>query len=31
MIVEVVEGAMSRTQSTMVSLGSTAPAFELWM
>jgi thiol-disulfide isomerase/thioredoxin len=29
MIVEEVEGVMSRTQSTMVSLGSTAPAFEL--
>jgi hypothetical protein len=29
MIVEEVEGAMSKTQSTMVALGSTAPAFEL--
>ncbi len=29
MIVEVVEGAMSKVQSTMVALGSTAPAFEL--
>ncbi len=29
MIVEEVEGAMSKTQSTMVALGNTAPAFEL--
>jgi thiol-disulfide isomerase/thioredoxin len=29
MIVKVAEGGMSRTQSTMVALGATAPAFEL--
>src|SRR3984957_14090946 len=29
MIVKVAEGRMSRTQSTMVALGATAPAFEL--